>query len=190
MNDASLFEQLRNKNFSASKIFFERYYGRMLALCRRYAGNNEEALKTLFDIYDSTLEFLLNNLVEPKESVWPHLKLSLIKQLIKYQKDSGLAFRVSNTVHPKSQFELDFNLFAQSERIELNTVSRDILILAIQQLSPSHRLIYNLCSIDQFSNDEVSELMEYNLDMVLINYEKAKYQLYKNIERILYKPMA
>lgn len=185
MNDVALFDQLRKRNFSASKVFFERYYGRMLAVCRRYCAEDAEALSTLFDLYDPTLEYLLQNTVESKENLWPHLEMALIKKLILHTKLKGASFHVSNTVHPKSQNEFNFDLFAPSERVDFSLTNRESLLKSIQQLTPPHRLVYNLCCIDGFSNMEVAELMEYSLDTVRVNLEKAKFALFKNLEYIL-----
>ena len=185
MNDASLVEQLRNKNFSASKIFFERYYGRMLALCRRYTETNTEALNALFELYDPALNHILDTLSEPKENIWPVLETGLIKHLVEREKSKGLAFHVSNTVHPKAQNELNFDLFAQNERIDIRLANRETILLALNQLSAAHRLVYNLCAIDCFSLEAVAELMDYSLETVRTNFEKARFLLHKSIEQHL-----
>lgn len=185
MNDAALFEQLRKKNFSASKVFFERYYGRMLAVCNRYSSDDTEAMSTLFDVFDETVESMLNSVVESKENLWPHLELALIKKLIVHIKQKGSQFHVSNTVHPKSQNEFNFDLFAPSERADFSKINRVTLLKGLQRLTPAHRLIYNLCCIDCFSMQEVAELMDYSSDTVRVNLEKAKFTLHKNLEFIL-----
>jgi RNA polymerase sigma factor (sigma-70 family) len=188
MNDAALFEQLRKRNFSASKVFFERYYGRMLAVCRRYCAEENEALSTLFDVFDVTIEFLLANIQESKENLWPHLELALIKKLIEYNKQKGAQFHVSNTVHPKSQNEFNFDLFAQNTKADYSQLTRELLIQAIQQLAPAHRIVYNLCVIDNFSIQEVAEFMDYSTDTVRGNLDKAKFLLRKNLDHIFSKP--
>ncbi|MDX9798653.1 MAG: sigma factor-like helix-turn-helix DNA-binding protein, partial [Bacteroidales bacterium] len=73
----------------------------------------------------------------------------------------------------------DFELF-ESEY----TFSEEELLSCVQSLPNALRVVFNLCAIDQYSNKDISEILNMSQNSVKSNLYKARQLLKKKLEQI------
>ncbi len=164
----------------AQKELFNCYKNQMFALCLRYSKSSSEAEDMLMqgwlrvfskiDYFEITNEFKIS-----------HFESWLQKVIIN---NAINTYRINKKYNTLNDFEevvenKDFNLY-ESDYI----FSEEELISCIQTLPNSLRVIFNLCAIDQYSNKDISEILNMSQNSVKSNLYKARQLLKEKLEKI------
>jgi len=151
---------------SSQHLLYKQYYSYCMAICRRYAVNDFEAVDMLND------GFL---------KVFTHIK--------KYDTDkpfkAWIGRIMTNTAIDHYRANLKFNAHDDlSDYHDLGhnaSVYADLaykeLLLLIQALSPAYRLVFNLFVIDGYSHEEISGLLNISVGASKSNLFKARQRL-------------
>lgn len=152
----------------------------MFALCLRYSKSSSEAEDMLMqgwlrafskiDYFEITNEFKIS-----------HFESWLQKVIIN---NAINTYRINKKYNTLNDFEevvenKDFN-FYESDYV----FSEEELISCIQTLPKSLRVIFNLCAIDQYSNKDISEILNMSQNSVKSNLYKARQLLKEKLEKI------
>lgn len=177
---AELIELIQKKDSTARQKWFETFYEKLSAIAHRYTKSPEQAEEML----PRALHNCYERMVELREG---HAESAVVRQFIaecvNYVKSIRNEYFVASTVYAvQQQPAKNYNLFENEEQPDLNSVSPEILIKALQQLVPAQRLIFNLHVIDGYSLAEAAEVLESSEATVKSNLEKARFSLQKNIE--------
>jgi RNA polymerase sigma-70 factor (ECF subfamily) len=158
---------------------YKMYYGKMKAVCLRYASSTDEAKDMVQDgfikVFSSLEKFEGNGSLEG----W-------IRRIM---------VNLSIDQYRKKKHHVDLDLENSKHLVEENTEEEDELesdiydfqphhiVEAMQQLTPVYRTVFNLYVFENFSHQEISEKLGISLGTSKSNYSKAK----KNMKKILLK---
>lgn len=163
----------------AQRYLYETYYGKMMGLCLRYAKNASQAAdmmnKGFLKVYTSISSFKNQ---APFES-W--IKDLFVSHAVQYLKSMRHEYYVATTTRAEEK-RVDPDLFHQAEDEDPNSISNDGYVKALQQLPPSFRSVYNMNVIDGYSLKQVAEALEISEETSKLNLEKARYNLFRNIQ--------
>jgi DNA-directed RNA polymerase specialized sigma24 family protein len=75
-------------------------------------------------------------------------------------------------------------VFNESDAVEeaISLTGKDVL-LAIQELPPSFRSMFNMCTIDQIQLETAAEILDVTIDTAKINLDKATFLFHQNINK-------
>jgi DNA-directed RNA polymerase specialized sigma24 family protein len=90
---------------------------------------------------------------------------------------------VASTVRATDSTTKTYDLFVDNVLTDFKNVDFDILILSLQQLVPSQRLIFNLNVVEEYDLRKSADLLEASEQTAKANLEKARYNLQKNIDK-------
>ena len=155
------------------------YYGKMKAVCLRYASSTDEAKDMVQDgfikVFSSLEKFEGNGSLEG----W-------IRRIM---------VNLSIDQYRKKKHHVDLDLenskhFVEESADEEDEQESDIydfqphhIVEAMQLLTPVYRTVFNLYVFENFSHQEISEKLGISLGTSKSNYAKAK----KNMKKILLK---
>ena len=71
---------------------------------------------------------------------------------------------------------------AELEDIQLTDIKAEIIMEAIQQLSPSYRTVFNLYVLEDYSHKEIAEMLGISEGTSKSNLSKARYNIQKLVE--------
>ena len=163
----------------SQNAIYKMYYGKMKAVCLRYASSTDEEKDMVQDgfikVFSSLEKFEGNGSLEG----W-------IRRIM---------VNLSIDQYRKKKHHVDLDLENSKHLVEENTEEEDELesdiydfqphhiVEAMQQLSPVYRTVFNLYVFENFSHQEISEKLGISLGTSKSNYSKAK----KNMKKILLK---
>lgn len=184
---ADLLQLIHKKDPKALKQLFDELYPKFSAIALRYAKNTLQAEQLLHQ----GLLHCFNSAQQQRHlkaiEFDAFLESAFILSCIQTIKEIRNEYYVSSTVHATESQPGIYNLFDSQEWTDLNQVSTEVLILSLQQLVPSQRLVFNLHVIDGKSLNDAANFLESSIETVKSNLEKARYHLQKNIEKNLKK---
>lgn len=149
-------------------MLYKMFFGYAMAICLRYAHTREEALEVLNDGF-----------------------LKVFTKLEKYSQ--GLSFKgwlgriMVNTAidylrkYEKHQFHMDISYAKEEELGEdaLDKISQKEIIMAIQSLPTSYRLVFNLFAIEGYKHEEISKMLDISVGTSKSNLSVARNKLKK-----------
>lgn len=158
-NDEKEIKQLiagccQNKHRAQHQLF-KLFYGKVLAICMRYAKNEEEAEDMLnegflkifanIDKYTDTEEGSFN--------AW--LKRVVVNAAIDYQRKYKTLISTTNydDIPP-------MEIAAYDENTAISKLSADELLNMIQQLPPMSRNVFNLYIFENYSHTEIAQMLD------------------------------
>jgi RNA polymerase sigma-70 factor (ECF subfamily) len=74
-----------------------------------------------------------------------------------------------------------------SEEQIMKSADRNMILRALHQLAPSYRAVYNMHEVDGYSHREISKLLDISEFTSRDNLEKAKFNIRKNLSRMINK---
>jgi RNA polymerase sigma-70 factor (ECF subfamily) len=171
--------QCKEGNRRAQNQIFERYFGKMSSVCRRYIPDRDESQ----DI----------------------VQMGFIKVFSNIEKYNGegsfegwMRRIMSNTAidHIRKQKKIfvsidakEYDWLAEQENEEaawnvtlVNETER--VMKEVSNLSPAYRLVFNMYVIEDYSHNEISEILGISVGTSKSNLSKAKRNLLKNLVKL------
>jgi len=152
------------------KKLYELYYGKMMSVCLRYAGNRDQAQ----DLLNEGFMKVFTNIhkYQPKHSLESWIRRIMINNAIdNYRK---------NKKHRNQQdIDLVYN-YSENETIT-SKLSADEIMKLVQKLPPAYRTVFNLYAIEGFTHREVGEKLGVSEGTSKSNLSKARAKLQKMI---------
>ena len=167
---------IRGKRAYQKKLF-EMYYGKMMAVCYRYAKDKDEAQDMVqngfikvfkkLDVYnfDGSLEGWIRRIMVN----------TAIDQIRKNKRDPFLVDDDSLL-----QNEEEVQPFADADEFNLE-LKAETAIKAISELSPAYRTVFNMYVIEGFTHKEIANYLEISEGTSKSNLAKAKQKLRANL---------
>lgn len=164
---------------ASQKILYERYYSRMMGICYRYAKDGDEAKDLVQDgflkIFASLHKYNFSGSLEG----WMR-RLMINASIDHYRKHKNI-FSLSET-HVSEMVEED-----EPENEFYANFSSQMVMEAIQNLSPAYRTVFNLYAIEGNSHKEIAEKLNISIGTSKSNFAKARMNLMKQLEAKLKK---
>ncbi len=171
---------LRNDRKSQEQLF-KLFYGKMLSISMRYTHDRDTAQEIVQDSFIKVFEKL--NLFDNSGSFEGWLRRIVVNTAIDYiRKSKKDPFLTDN--------DNDFKLgstdpMEELENIQLSEVKTEVIMAAIQQLSPAYRTVFNMFVIENYSHKEIAEILGISEGTSKSNLSKAKVNIQKLIENKL-----
>jgi RNA polymerase sigma factor (sigma-70 family) len=149
---------------------FMRYSGKMLAVCRRYSRNHEDAKDILQDSYIKIFNQLSNFRNEGSLEGW--IRKTVIHTALNYYRKSAFKSEKHGLDKVQGSMEID------PEAIEC--LHEKDIIAAISTLPDGYRMVFNLYAIEGYSHKEIALMLD-------IDESTSRSQLFKarNILKVM-----
>lgn len=166
-------------NRESQKKIYSSFFGYSMAICDRYASNQEDAVEIINDGFLKIFREIHN--YQPAYSdVVSSFKGWLRKIMIytaidhfrKYHKHQ-MVTDLDSVVYQVPAFTID----------ALDRISHEEIIRSVQQLSPGYRAVFNLFVIDDLSHEEIARQLGISIGTSKSNLAKAR----KQLQKILFK---
>lgn len=155
MGEQELAEQCGQGNNMARKELYERYAGRLLALCLRYAGDRETAQDLLHDgflkIFDSFDKFSWRG--DGSLKAWmERVMVNIVLQHL----------RKNDVMNQSSALENVPDIYQEPDTSATEAIPNDVLMKFIGELPPGYRTVFNLYVFEEKSHKEIAQLLGIN----------------------------
>lgn len=183
MSDSELIIACLRNDKAAKEELFKTYYGKFSAIALRYSKNKEQSI----DITKKGFAFLFSNLNKFKVNgplefdKW--LREEFVLFIVDHIRNIRSEYYVASTVRVNDTTEKSYDLFMDAELTDFKSIGFDILVKSLQQLVPSQRLVFNLHIVEGYDLLKIGEILEASEQTVKSNFEKARYNLQKNIDK-------
>lgn len=183
MPDLDFISALHKNDIVAQKQFYQEYFSLFSGIAIRYAKNKEQSREIVQSGFSHVLS-VADKYKFAKEKVWEEfLKEEFIKFAVDYIRNIRSEYYVASTVRVTDTPVKNYDLFADNVLTDFKHVDYTVLVVSLQQLVPSQRLIFNLHIVDGFDLRKAADLLEASEQTVKSNLEKARYNLQKNIDK-------
>jgi RNA polymerase sigma-70 factor, ECF subfamily len=163
---------------SCQQKFYQTFYGRMLAICMRYAENREEAKDILHDsfikVFANLTEFEFKGSIEGwVKRIVTNTAIDIIRKKKNFlvELDEN---RNYDTIADDYQETVEFEQFTN--------IKVEIIMQLIQKLSPMYKTVFNLYVFEELTHKEISEQLNINIGTSKSNFAKARKNLIKLFE--------
>ena len=155
----------RRERWAQQKLY-EEYYGKMMSVCLRYAGSEDEALDLLHEGFIKVFKNI--GKYEAGTSLTAWMRRIIINTCIDtYRK---------NIRRRTEDLEVAFEL--HNEDVDaISQCSEQEILDAIQQLSPAYRAVFNLYVIEGYSHKEIADTLDITESTSRSNLVKARMKL-------------
>lgn len=160
------------------KALYERYYSSMMVVCYRYARDKDEAKDLLHDgfmkIFRSLHKFNFTGSLEG----W--MRRLMINSAIDHYRKRRNIFSLSET-----NIQNEIADHESGEEDIYSSFNTQMILEAVQNLSPAYRTVFNLYAIEGFSHKEIAEKLNINIGTSKSNFAKARMNLKQQLEQKL-----
>ena len=165
---------IKGERKSQQKLY-QAFYGKLLAICMRYADNREEAKDILHDGYIKVFANLKDFGFKGSLEGW-------VKKIITNTAIDAVRKKKNFLVELEENRNYDGMVDDHNENIEFEQYNRlkvETIMQLIQKLSPMYRTVFNLYVFEELTHKEISEQLNINIGTSKSNYAKAKRNLIK-----------
>lgn len=163
----------------SQKILYSSFYGYAMAICDRYAGNQDDAVEILNDGFLKIFKEI-HNYRPAYADVISSFKGWLRKIMVYTSIDH---FRRNQKHQVLTQLDNVVYQVPFASDDALDKISYEEIIRSVQLLSPGYRTVFNLFVIEGWSHDEIAEHLGISTGTSKSNLSKAKRQLQKILFR-------
>lgn len=155
------------------KILFERFYGKMLGICYRYAKDADEAQDMVQNGFIKVFKKLDVYNFEGSLEGWIRRIMvnTAIDQIRKNKRDP---FLIEDDERVK---DIHADEVSSEEDEFLTKLKAETAIKAISSLSPAYRMVFNMYVIEGFTHKEIAEYLKISEGTSKSNLAKAKQKL-------------
>lgn len=171
MTDQELVHACLKGKGQAQKELFDRYAGRMMAVCVRYAMSYEDAQDILQEGFIKVFEKL--NQYSGKGALGAWVRMIMVNTaLIHLRKNKKLL--LNDELSDSAEFEhQNFSVLEQ--------MAADEIVELVNALPTGYRTVFNLYTIEGYAHKEIAAMLEISESTSKTQYFKAKAQLKKAI---------
>ena len=171
-----LIQKCREKNAKAQSELYYLFSGKLFSICLKYSRNYAEAEDNLQDAFVT----IFNKIGQYKEtgSFEGWLKrVTINTSLQKYRADKGVLNLVNEDIPVEEEVMIDND-----------SIPVDYLLKIIQELPDRYRLVFNLYVLDEYSHQDIAEMLEISTGTSKSNLSRAKQLLKERVEEYRTNP--
>ncbi len=165
---------IRNKRKHQEKLF-KLYYGKMMGVALRYTKDNDTAQEIVQNSFIKIYDKL--NTFEKEGSFFNWITRIVINtsiDAIRKSKKEPFKFGDEYIFVEESSEDTD-------EELDVSNYNSNIILEAIQELSPAYQTVFNLYVVEDYKHKEISEILGISEGTSKSNLSKAK----NNLQKIL-----
>lgn len=155
----------------AQKMLYEEHYPKMMGVCLRYAGSQDEALDILHEGFIKVFKNIKK--YEPGTSLYSWIRRIMVNTAIDYYRK--MVRRRTDDIETAYSVSSD-------DADALSQISEQEILESVQELSPAYRAVFNLYVIEGFSHREIADTMGITESTSRSNLVKARIKLQAKIE--------
>ena len=175
-SDSELIRKCKQGDPKSQSELYRKYAPMLMAICMRYARNEEDAQDIL---HDSFVKILTN--IDKVDENWAYvgwMKTIVVNTAINAYRERA---KTSGSVDID-----DVQETIEDVRIETSDfLTRELLLKFISELPEGYRTVFNLYEIDGYSHLEITQMTGISYSTVRSQLFKAKRALKKKIEKYL-----
>ncbi len=137
-----------NKDARSQRILFDRYAGKMMSVCLRYANDSMEAEDMIQDAFIKVFQYIGQFKFEGAFEGW--IRRIVVNTAIRHLEKKKLHFK---DIDDNSQNAPQIDAQAYSH------LGQADLMRLINQLPDGYRLVFNLNAIEGYSHEEIAEML-------------------------------
>lgn len=161
------------------ELFFKHFYGKMLVVCSRYARDRDEAQDILQDAFVKVFDNLEKYKITGSIEGW--VRRIFVNTAIDHYRKYKNKFNLEEegNIEDENSF---YNELEENDSIYSKIKPTDIME-AMETLSPAYKLVFNLYAIENYTHQEVAEILEISPGTSKSNYAKAKAKIKTVLEK-------
>lgn len=165
---------------TSQELLFKYFYGKMMVVCSRYARSKDEAKDILQDGFIKLFDNLYRYEVTGSIEGW--VRRIFVNTAIDHYRKQKNKFNIDDEARLKDE---SVSVDEENENQYSHIKPEDILE-AMEKLSPAYRTVFNLYAIENYTHQEIAEILDINIGTSKSNYAKAK----ANLKEILQERFA
>ncbi|MFK7936141.1 MAG: RNA polymerase sigma factor [Saprospiraceae bacterium] len=150
----------------AQKELYETYYSQMMGVCLRYSNNKEDALDILHEGFIKVFKHVAK--YQPGTSLSAWIRRIMVNSAIDFYRKSIRR----RTEDIEKAFDISSN-----DADAISQCSEKEILVAVQQLSPAYRAVFNLYIIEGYSHREIAGQLNITESTSRSNLVKARTKL-------------
>ena len=156
---------INNEDWAQQRLY-EEHYPIMYPICLRYANDEEEALDILHEGFIKVFRHISKYTIGTSLTAW--IKRIMVNCAIDYYRK-----RTRRRVE-----DIDTARSIQSDEVDvISQISAKEIILALQELSPAYRAVFNLYVIEGYAHKDVADILNITESTSRSNLVKARQKL-------------
>lgn len=165
-----LLNRCKKQDRQAQEELYKSYAGKFFTICLKYSNNYEQAKDNLQEgfikIFENISQFRNKGTFEG----WM-TRIMINTCLKQYKKNASVFLSIKDEIIDEPEVE-----------IEDNELSVDVLIKIIQELPERYRLVFNLYVMEDYSHQEIAEMLSISVGTSKSNLARARMKLKEMIE--------
>ena len=157
----------------AQKLLYDKYAGKMMAVCLRYAQTTFEAEDVLQEGFLTVFRTLGSFRRECPLEFW--IRRIMINAALRQHRRNASLVAVSDGDYPET---------LSSEEFTLSNFNFTELLAMVQGLAPRYRMVFNLYAIEGYTHKEIGELLTISEGTSKSQYSRARVILQTKLERL------
>lgn len=175
MEELELSEQCRQGNNRARRELYERYAGRLLAICLRYVSDRDTAQDLLHDgflkIFGSFDKFTWRG--EGSLRAW--MERVMVNTALQY-------LRKNDVINQASPLEEVPEVYDEPDDDDIGMIPQSVLMQFVRELPPGYRTVFNLYTFENKSHKEIAQLFGINEKSSASQLFRAKSTLIRKVK--------
>jgi len=155
------------------KHLYERFAGRMMAVCMRYAQTTFEAEDVLQEGFVTVFRNLSNFRRECPLEFW--IRRIMVNAALRQHRRNAPLVAVSEAEYPEE---------LAGEEFTLSNYGFEDLLAMVQELAPRYRMVFNLFAIEGYGHKEIGEMLGISEGTSKSQYSRARAILKSKVERL------
>lgn len=146
-------------NVEARKQLYQRYAGRMLAICLRYVGSRQTAEDLLHDGYIKIYDQIGKFSYQGEGSLQAWMSRVMANMALQYLRHNDV---LSQTVDIDDTYNLDGSIDRPDEEPETDCIPQQVLMRFIEELPVGYRTVFNMYVFEKMSHKEIAAQLGIN----------------------------
>ncbi|UOG74372.1 sigma-70 family RNA polymerase sigma factor [Hymenobacter tibetensis] len=155
------------------KYLYERFSGRMMAVCLRYAQTTFEAEDVLQEGFITVFRNLGSFRRECPLEFW--IRRIMVNAALRQHRRNAPLVAVSEGEYPEELADEEFTLA---------NYGFEELLTMVQELAPRYRMVFNLFAVEGYGHKEIGEMLGISEGTSKSQYSRARAILKSKIERL------
>lgn len=174
---------IRN-NRKSQEILYKMFYGKMMAVCRRYTRNDDQAKDILQDGFIKVFKNIDKFNFQGSFEGW--VRRIVVNTAIDFTRKAKNDYLLMNEGQEIEDFENDLLDESDEEEYESPFKVADV-IKGMEQLSNAYRTVFNLYVFENYSHQEIADALNISVGTSKSNLAKARANLRKILNKELEK---
>src|SRR5690554_572549 len=174
---------IRN-NRKSQETVYKMFYGKMMAVCRRYTRNDDQAKDILQDGFIKVFKNIDKFNFQGSFEGW--VRRIIVNTAIDFTRKAKTDYLLMNDGQKIEDFENDLLDEQDEEEYESPFKVADV-IKGMEQLSNAYRTVFNLYMFENFSHQEIADALSISVGTSKSNLAKARANLKKILNKELEK---